>query len=94
VAKIIRIADKFLNEEEKNQWSMENSEGTVKQITLLWSCKESVFKWYGNGEVDFSEHIQLKKQDEENETINCFFSKNKLQLIIHYRQFDGLVLAW
>jgi len=36
----------------------------------------------------------LKKQHEENETIHCFFSKNESELIIHYRQFDGLVLAW
>ena len=92
--KIIRIADKFLNEEEKGQWSMVNSEGLIKQTTLLWSCKESVFKWYGNGEVDFREHIQLKNQDEVNETLHCFFSKNNSELIIHYREFDGLVLAW
>ena len=94
VAKITRIADKFLNGEEKDQWSIVNKEEDVNQITLLWSCKESVFKWYGNGEVDFREHIQLKNQDEGNETIDCFFSKNKSHLIIHYRQFDGLVLAW
>ena len=62
--------------------------------TLLWSAKESVFKWYGNGGVDFRKEIQLKKQHEENETINSFFSKSSSELNIHYRQFDHLVLAW
>lgn len=63
-------------------------------LTLLWSCKEAVFKWYGDGGVDFSEHIQLQKQNEATETINCFFSKNQTELSIHYRLFDHLVLAW
>jgi hypothetical protein len=60
----------------------------------LWSAKESVFKWYGNGGVDFRKQIQLKKQDETNETIECFFSKDNTGLTIDYRQFDHLVLAW
>ena len=30
-------------------------------LTLIWSCKESVFKWYGSGGVDFREHIQVQR---------------------------------
>ena len=63
-------------------------------LTLLWSCKESVFKWYGNGNVDFREHIQLQELHEGTETIDCFFSKASQPLTIHYRRFDHLVLAW
>jgi len=62
--------------------------------TLLWSCKESVFKWYGEGGVDFRRHIQLQKQDEGAEIIDCIFSKTNQHLSVHYRQFDHLVLAW
>ena len=63
-------------------------------LTLLWSCKESVFKWYGNGNVDFREHIRLHELHEGTETIDCFFSKASQPLTIHYRRFDHLVLAW
>jgi 4'-phosphopantetheinyl transferase len=63
-------------------------------LTLLWSAKESIFKWYGDGGIDFREHIQLRKQHESTETINCFFSKNQTSLTINYRNFDHLVLAW
>jgi phosphopantetheinyl transferase len=63
-------------------------------ITLLWSAKESVFKWYGNGGVDFRREIQLQKMHEGNETVQCLFSKDNSALDIHYRQFDHLVLAW
>ena len=117
VDKIARIKDKFLNEDEQQQWtsviaaattSETNQEvGNRKQdskqsdsheknilLTLLWSCKESVFKWYGNGKVDFREHINLKEQDSANETIRCFFTKNQSSLSIQYRKLDHLILAW
>ena len=95
VEKIFRISDKFLSEEEKTQWSGELITHNSQLITLLWSAKEAVFKWYGDGGVGFGEHIQLQKQNEEAQTINCFFSKNlHKSLLIHYRLFDHLVLTW
>ena len=63
-------------------------------ITLLWCCKESVFKWYGEGGVDFRRHIQLEKQHQDSETISCLFAKTNEDLAIHYRNFEHLVLAW
>ena len=30
-------------------------------LTLCWSGKESMYKWYGNGGVDFKAHMQLNK---------------------------------
>jgi phosphopantetheinyl transferase len=107
VEKIFKIQDKFLSEEEKNQLAIDNRQwanntdvenglqiANCQLLTLLWSAKESVFKWYGDGGVDFQKHIQLKKQQEGKEIIECFFSKNRIELIIHYRQFEHLVLAW
>ena len=100
-AKIERIKEKFLNEEEFKifniQYSMFNSQLPTpdsKLTTLLWSAKESVFKWYGHGKVDFRQHIQLEQQHEGLQTINCYFAKTNQQLIIHYRPFEHLVLAW
>ncbi len=100
VKKIVKIADKFLNKEELSVFSIQLSTLNdplathYSPLTLLWSAKEAVFKWYANGAVDFRRHIQLRKQDEGAGTIDCFFSKNESELIIHYRQFEGLVLAW
>jgi phosphopantetheinyl transferase len=100
-SKIERIKEKFLNEEEFKIFSIgvlsdnvQHSILNVQLLTSLWSAKESVFKWYGDGGVDFKENILLKKQHESNETIDCFFTKNQQQLSIHYRLFDHLVLAW
>jgi phosphopantetheinyl transferase len=88
--KVIRIKDKFINEEEKTNLHPD----TPLLITLLWSAKESVFKWYGDGGVDFRQHIHLKSIGEEEETIVALFNKTHQTLQIHYRIFDNLVLAW
>ena len=89
-----KIKHKFISEEENSKFKIKNSIQKSRLPTLLWSAKESVFKWYGDGGVDFREHIQLKKQQEATETIDCFFSKNETELTIHYRQFEHLVMAW
>jgi phosphopantetheinyl transferase len=94
VEKILKIQDKFLSKEEKSQYTVGLPTNDSRLPTLLWSAQESVFKWYGDGVVDFREHIQLKALHEGNETIDCFFSKSNTELTIHYRQFDHLGLAW
>ena len=95
VEKIAVIKHKFLTAKEHEIFNLiEPREDRLQQATLLWSAKESVFKWYGNGGVDFRKEIQLQKQDIANETIDCLFAKNNAQLDVYYRQLDHLVLAW
>lgn len=91
--KILAIAEKFLSVNELTHFNPLTSHD-AEPVTVLWSAKESVFKWYGDGGVDFKEHIRLLKQHEGTETIDCFFAKNESALSVHYRLFDGLVLAW
>lgn len=100
--KVQRIKHKFLNEEEISNFeircrSLSGSKFEIdhsNQLTLLWSAKECVFKWYGNGNVDFRQHIQLQQGHESDETILCFFGKTNQLLTIHQRVFDHLVMAW
>ena len=104
--KVMKIIDKYLSNEEKEifniQYSIYNNQLPGYRIqtndsslpTLLWSAKEAVFKWYGNGEVDFRKHTQLKQRHAGEEIIDCFFTKTKSELKINYRLFDKLVLAW
>jgi len=76
---------------------MDDSLTTVTNFqtpTLIWSAKESVFKWYGEGAVDFKLHIQLESVKQSEETITCFFVKTHSPLAIEYRIFDELVLTW
>ena len=98
--KIERIQYKFLNEAELEfvelgSWrALSKSLSRIQILTLLWSAKEAVFKWYGNGEVDFSSHIRLEKiRFEESEPgiplgeIDCSFLKiaaTNLSLKFHW----------
>jgi phosphopantetheinyl transferase len=93
--KISRIMYKFLSAKEHEIFNLiQPDKDRIPFATLLWSAKESVFKWHGNGGVDFRKEIQLIKQHEEKEIIDSIFSKDNSELVIHYRQFDHLVLAW
>jgi phosphopantetheinyl transferase len=94
VEKILNIRNKFLSEKEKVQFTGGNTTPHSQLTTLLWSAKESVFKWYGNGGVDFRQHVQLFNLQVQKQTIDCFFAKNDSELVIQYRYFDELVLAW
>lgn len=100
VEKISRIMYKYLSAKEHELFSLIPGTDTdqvvmnVEEPTLLWSAKEAVFKWYGNGGVDFRRQIQLVNKEKLTETINCYFVKEESDLVIHYRLFVGLVLAW
>lgn len=92
--KIIKIKDKYLSQEEQHLFNTESLATDYHLLTLLWSAKESVFKWYGQGNVDFKKHIRLLNYQEGKETLDCFFSKNEAELTIHYRWYNDLVLSW
>lgn len=73
-------------------------ENILRQITLLWSAKEAVFKWYGSGEVDFSSHIRLHPPGTGMATegiINGVFVKSHpVGLQLHYINFPDICLVW
>ena len=103
-AKVERIQHKFLNEEELEMvagWRLPVDSMLTHQhlnfLTLLWCCKEAVFKWIGSGGVDFKNDIHLKPFDLnfDKGIINCeFIKEEKIHLKIKYKFFDGLCLAW
>ena len=92
-----KIKDKFLTQNEQLIFSLTPHGPTgigLHLTTLLWSAKESVYKWFGDGGVDFRKHIQLEGLHENDETIMGHFVKTNQQLIIYYRNLDHLMLTW
>jgi phosphopantetheinyl transferase len=90
--RIRRIMPKFLHTSER-ELIQSNIESTA---TLMWSVKESVFKWYGLGEVDFSEHIRIGAFNPGDEGLDpvCFCKEGRIDLQAHYRFFGDLSLSW
>jgi len=98
--KVERIAHKFVHENEK-QWINEFKDHSLMNyelLTILWSAKESLFKWFSLGGVDFKEHMQLsniiQKQNDSLLLPFVFKKENLIQLNINSKIFDRLVLSW
>jgi phosphopantetheinyl transferase len=96
--KILRISHKFLTPQEKMFLDEQMGAAQLLQLaTLLWSSKESMFKWFGDGGVDFREHMHIENiegNDEEGKLICSFQKYDSLPLTVHYRFMNELVMSW
>jgi phosphopantetheinyl transferase len=91
VEKIIKVRDKFLSPEEVAVFGSLD----IDQLTMCWSAKEAVFKWYGEGGVDFREQMRLRKNARNPDSINCSFTKgDQVELSVEVRHLKYIVLAW
>lgn len=95
------ISPKFLTAEEKrylDQWA-NLSALYLEMLTIIWSAKEAIYKWHGEGKVDFRKHMVMNGvitfQPDGWITIPFQFNKAEpLFLKVVARTFDGLVLAY
>ena len=76
--KIENIQHKFLSEKEQLMLAKERAEYHVS-LTMAWSIKEAIFKWYGSGEVDFIKHMEIiaLQNSKGIYTAECHFKKEK-----------------
>ena len=95
-AKIEKIQHKFLSEKEKNMLSTTHG-NTIKMLTMAWSMKEAMFKWYGSGQVDFIEDMNISAINKTNAGYDaeCLFKKEKNVLLsLHTRSIEENNLSW
>lgn len=85
--RIAGIAHKFTTEAEA---ALFKPESEAACICLLWSAKESVFKYGSIHEVDFKEHIQLTAIDFESQCLEITFKKvdPELHLKVFFRVYE------
>jgi phosphopantetheinyl transferase len=93
--KIEQIQQKFISKVEFEILNGQVLMNNVQWLTLCWSVKESVFKWWGKGSVDFKRGIVLKSITglPEQGIMHCVF-KNETKLAIHYLFFNNNFLTW
>lgn len=93
--KIERIQHKFMYAEELPELNLQCPMPLQQSLTLYWSVKESVFKWWGSGDVDFKDDIVIKsiKGEPQQGVIHCEFKK-KFLLDVHYLYFNNNFLTW
>ncbi|AXY75052.1 4-phosphopantetheinyl transferase [Paraflavitalea soli] len=95
------IAGKFLHPEEAlflEDWEA-LPQMHLELTTLLWSAKEAIYKWHGEGMMDFKEHMRLSGAIKagSNEWITMPFEFRKgavIPMTVTARLFDQLGLAW
>jgi phosphopantetheinyl transferase len=98
-SRIKNIVDRFLNDNERKyiyNWQ-ELPQLQLELITVYWSAKEAIFKWYGAGETSFRKHIEIisVKHSRNKGTLECMFRKEEpIPLTVHYHLFSGFVVAW
>ena len=71
----------------------------IKLLTTLWSCKETIYKWWGNGKVDFKkmiaiDYFKLEKTGKIESVFTESGSSRISNLLIDYKIFEDLCLTF
>jgi phosphopantetheinyl transferase len=92
-----RVGQKFIHASETRWATVNNEKESHVNTTLIWSIKETIFKWYGLGNVDFKNDIQIQQLTETSEInmAECFFKHAHPQTInVNYLKIDEMILTW
>jgi len=96
--KLVKISNKFLHPDELHLLFNRHdlNETDIRRLTIAWSAKESVFKWWSYGKVDFKEQIKLKSFDSKTTGSfeGVFIKDEEMILHLHYHLFEELCLVW
>lgn len=95
------ISRKFLSDAERlflSDWE-HLTQLHLQLTTVLWSAKESIYKWHGEGQMDFKRHMYLNgpivvHSNDRIELPFLFDKEISLPMSLQARIFDPLVLAW
>jgi len=84
--KALRVSSKFVST--KNLKAL-----TAEKATLIWCCKEAIYKWYQKGDVDFIADIKLHPfENMEKGGITAEFRNT--QLILNYQKINNHYLVY
>ncbi len=95
--RVDRIKHKFLCDDELASIKHLTGKKLFEQLTVLWGAKEAMFKWWGRGDIDFSEVMQTQYFElEDSGTIKARFVKNEMNQLLNlqYRLTNSLSLVW
>lgn len=94
-SKVLRVKHKYLNSKEI---SLLKDTENVKELILFWSAKESLFKFYSSGNLDFKKNIELLEFNPKSEKKSLFAKIHKSnfeqKIEVFYNFFDDFVLTY
>ncbi|HCS19266.1 MAG TPA: siderophore biosynthesis protein [Bacteroidetes bacterium] len=89
--RVQRIRQKFMNVGEIAQLQ---DEADTDWMHVVWSAKEALFKFHPEGNIDFREHLHLKKMQEGMLAAEIRKDGEQMKLQVPYEQFDSYIIAW
>ena len=100
-SKTEKVKAKFLSEDELQYVQSLQSTYQPKYrenelYTICWCAKEAVYKWWGNGKIDFRQHIRIQQILPEKQEMQVHFQKEttESELTLHLLTFGELITAW
>ena len=90
--KVERIARKFIRDDE---FAFIEEEIATDYYITIWAAKETMFKFYGGGGIDFKEHMSVKpfKMEEKGEFEMEYLKGGNEMLTINYEWINGHILT-
>ena len=88
--KIIKIAHKFVNDEELNRLQKRNHTEYIKKLTIKWGVKEAIFKIRNEKGISFKDHINVQpfELNEQQAVANLHFNGLHHQYTIYFSELD------
>ena len=92
--KILRIAHKFTPITEYR--TIANTEALIRKLTVVWGCKESLYKIYAEPGLSFLRHINITdfKLDQSTTSGKIFYKGKTTIYDISFLEFEGFTLVY
>ena len=92
--KILRIAHKFTPIAEYR--TIANSEALIRKLTIVWGCKESLYKIYAEPGLSFLHHIIIKdfRLSDTKTTGEILYKGQTSNYDISFLEFEGFTLVF
>ena len=92
--KILRIAHKYTPLEEYS--TIANTDALIRKLTIVWGCKESLYKIYAKPGLSFLHHIVISDFDlSDGKTTGEIIYKGKKSVYdIDYFEFEGFTCVY
>ena len=94
--KIKRIAHKFMREEEQAILS-DNEKTAIRQMYVIWTGKEALYKLYGKRKLNFREHMQFEPFEPGSPgSARGWLKKNheKQSFTVTFEELNGYMMAY
>lgn len=92
--KILRIAHKFTPIEEYS--TIANTDALIRKLTIVWGCKESLYKIYAQEGLSFFHHIDIADFSLEDKTTTgeILYKGKPTKYDIEFFEFEGFTCVY